>query len=287
MNETYRHLYERDRLQERELAGAPIAPLSEDELLSALAERESGERLGVQTGRESGERLGIQAGRKAGERLDFSRRRLAGADLSGKDLSNIDFSCTRFEGVNFDGAVMDACDVRRCFFVDCGFRGVSLTNSRAADASFRTLDLTGCDFSGTNFYYAAFDYAVMEDIRRNAATKWLGDGGAPETGPFIAWKVGGNRRVIEMLVPAEARRTCSTYEAGRCEFAKVLAITSPDFTESYTWENAMVDDSFLYEVGKMVYPANGFDPYPWLSDAAGIHFFTDRDMAISFGTGYY
>lgn len=64
-------------------------------------------------------------------------------------------------------------------------------------------------------------------------------------------------------------------------------LSNLDFSESYTWATALVDDDFLYEKGKMVYPANGFDEYPWMSDAAGIHFFVDRDLAIAFGAGDY
>lgn len=64
-------------------------------------------------------------------------------------------------------------------------------------------------------------------------------------------------------------------------------LSNIDFSESYTWTTALVDDDFLYEKGKMVYPANGFDEYPWMSDAAGIHFFVDRDLAIAFGAGDY
>ncbi len=99
----------------------------------------------------------------------------------------------------------------------------------------------------------------------------------------------GSERIdlSRLLVSANAKRTCSTTEAGRCEFAKVLSITNLDFSESYTWATALVDDDFLYEKGKMVYPANGFDEYPWMSDAAGIHFFVDRDLAIAFGAGDY
>lgn len=64
-------------------------------------------------------------------------------------------------------------------------------------------------------------------------------------------------------------------------------LSNIDFSESYTWTTALVDDDFLYEKGKMVYPANGFDEYPWMSDAAGLHFFVDRDLAIAFGAGDY
>lgn len=259
---TYRHLTERDSLQEKERAGAPVKAISPDEFLSAIE------------------------GRARGVRLDLSRRSVSDLDLSGRDLSNIDFSCTRFERVNFDGADMDRCDVRRCFFVDSSFRHVKLTYANAQDSSFRGIDLSGSDFSGTDFYYAGLEFSNMDGIITDEKTRWLGTG-VPKSGPFIAWKVGGNGRVIEMLVPAAARRTCATSEAGRCEYAKVLSITDREMTRNFTWENAMVDDDFLYEVGKMVYPANGFDPYPWMSDAAGIHFFTDRGMAIAFGTGYY
>ncbi|MEE3420619.1 MAG: DUF5758 domain-containing protein [Lachnospiraceae bacterium] len=261
-NGRFYHLDERDQLQEMEMTGAPVIPISAEEFLNALDTR------------------------PANKKLDLSRRWVSDLDLSGKDLSNIDFSCTRFERVDFDGANMDGCDVKRCFFVDSSFHNVSLTNSDAEEASFRGIDLRGSDFSGTDFYSAGLEYSNMEGIITDEKTKWLGDG-VPKTGAFLAWKIGGNGRVIEMLVPAEAKRTCSTTEAGRCEYAKVLTITSVDFSETYEWETALVDDDFLYEKGKMVYPANGFDPYPWMSDAAGIHFFTDRDMAISFGTGYY
>lgn len=256
------HLDERDRQQEKEMTGAPVVPISGADFMSAVKDRE----------------------RK--KTLDLSRRLVTGLDLSGMDLSYIDFSCTRFEHVIFDGANMDHTNVSRCFFVGSSFCNVALTNADAEDASFRWINVSGSDFSGTSFYSAAFDYATMDGIITNEKTRWLGDG-VPKTGAFIAWKIGGSGRVIEMLVPAEARRVCATTEAGRCEYAKVLSITSSDFQKSYTWDTALVSDDFLYEVGKMVYPANGFDPYPWMSDAAGIHFFTDRDIAISFGTGQY
>lgn len=256
------HLDERDRQQEKELSGAPVFSISAADFLSKVT------------------------GRKRGEVLNLSRRLVTDLDLSGMDLSYIDFSCTRFERVTFDGANMDHTNVSRCFFVDSSFQHVALTNSNAEDTSFRWINVSGSDFSGTSFYAAAFDYATMDGIITNERTRWLGDG-VPKTGAFIAWKIGGNGRVIEMLVPAEARRVCGTTEAGRCEYAKVLSITDSDFERSYSWENALVSDDFLYEAGKMVYPDNGFDPYPWMSDAAGIHFFTDRDMAISFGTGNY
>lgn len=262
MSRTYRNLEDRDALQERELAGADVADISADELMKILASR------------------------AAGERLDLSRRRIQDTDLSKVCLDNIDFSCTRFERVNLEGASMDNCNVSRCFFVDCHMAGVRLTNADATDASFRSLDMQGADFSGTNFYYAALEFSNLNDVKTNEYTKWFGDA-VPKEGAFICWKVGANNRVIQLLVPAEAKRTCATSEAGRAEYAKVLSVTDPNRTVDYTWETAMVDHDFVYEVGKYVHPDNGFSEYGWMDDSPGLHFFMDREMAIAFGTGNY
>lgn len=262
MTKTYRNLEERDAMQEKELSGAMVTDMTLEELENILSSRADG------------------------ERLDLSRRRIIDADLSEACLDNIDFSCTRFERVNLENASMDKCDVSRCFFVDCPMAGVKLTNSDASDASFRSLDMHGADFSGTNFYYAAFEFADLENVKTDDKTRWFGDT-VPKEGAFICWKVGANNRVIQLLVPAEARRTCATSEAGRAEYAKVLSVTNADRTEDYTWDTAMVDHDFFYEVGKMVYPDNGFSDYGWMDDSPGLHFFMDREMAIAFGTGNY
>ena len=260
--ETYRRLDERDRLQEQEMSGSKITGISREELLAAIS------------------------GRKHGEMLDLSHRHIQDMDLSGADLSYIHFNCTRFERVDLSYADMDHDNVSRCFFVDCPMKGVRLTNADASDASFRELDLTGSDFSGTNFYYAALEFSKLDGIRTDEKTKWFGDA-VPKEGAFICWKVGANNRVIQLLVPAEAGRVCATSEAGRAEYAKVLSVTSPDRSVDYSWETAMVDHDFIYETGKYVYPDNGFSDYGWLDDSPGLHFFMDRDMAIAFGTGNY
>ena len=165
-------------------------------------------------------------------------------------------------------------------------RGVRLTNADASDASFRELDMQDSDFSGTNFYYAALEFSNLENVKVNEKTKWFGDA-VPPKGSFICWKVGANHRVIQLLVPADAGRACATSEAGRAEFAKVLSITNSERTQDFTWETAMVDHDFVYEVGKTVYPDNGFSAYGWMDDSPGLHFFMDRDMAVAFGTGNY
>lgn len=260
--ETFRNLEKRDSLQEAEMNGAKVVTLSAEELLKALSEK------------------------KPGERLDLSRRFIHDVDLSGEDLSNIDFSCTRFERVNLENTNFDGDDVSRCFFVDCPMHGVKITNADASDASFRSLDLSDADFSGTNVYYAAFEFSNLEGIKTNEKTKWFGDA-VPKEGAFICWKVGAENRVIQMLVPADAKRTCTTSEAGRAERVKVLSITNPERTIDYSWATAMVDDQFIYEVGKFKEPDNGFYENDWLDDSPGIHFFIDREMAIAFGTGNY
>lgn len=260
--DTYRSLDKRDNAQQEELSGGAITPIGTEALYEHL--KRDGDSV----------------------RLDMSRLWICDADLSGKNLSNIDFSCTRFERTDLRNAFMDNVDVSRCFFVDCKMSGVRLTNSNASDASFRGLDLTGADFSGTDFYYAALEFSCLDDVITDENTKWFGDA-VPKKGAFICWKVGADNRVIQLLVPAEAKRTCATSEAGRAEFAKVLSVTNADRTVDYTWASAMVDHDFIYEVGKIVRPDNGFSEYGWMDDSPGLHFFMDRGMAVAFGTGNY
>ena len=76
-------------------------------------------------------------------------------------------------------------------------------------------------------------------------------------------------------------------EFSNLENVKVLSITNSERTQDFTWETAMVDHDFVYEVGKTVYPDNGFSAYGWMDDSPGLHFFMDRDMAEAFGTGNY
>lgn len=221
---------------------------------------------------------------KTREELGLSENIIKDRDLAGTDLSGLDFSGVRFYNCNFDGAFMDGVNLTGALFTDCSLKGVKLTNAKAESTGFSGNDLCGSDFSGTDFYYASLDRANLEGVITDSKTQWFANL-CPKEGPFIAWKIGAEGRVMQLLVPADARRVCGTKQLGRCDLAKVLEITNIDRSINYDWAESITKDDFIYERGKFVRPANGFQDNGWIDDGAGIYFFMERDLAIAYGTG--
>lgn len=215
--------------------------------------------------------------------LDWSNRAFKNMNLDGWNLSNIDFSGSDFNNVILDNVNLDHSNLHKTWFTDCSMRGTKLTNADVTEAGMRSLDLSGSDFSGSNFHRTLFEYATLDDIVDDENTKYYRMA-CPEEGPFIAWKCCTELRVVQLLVPADARRVSATGDTCRCDKAKVLSIKSIDESISYTWAQSTVDPDFYYEVGKWVEPANGFEPDRWMDSSPGIHFFMKREQCVAYQT---
>ncbi len=216
----------------------------------------------------------------SGNRFDLRESEITGGDLSGADLRNIDFFGSTFDGVDLRNADFDNCNLHKVWFKDCIMPGVKLTNSDVAEAMMRHMDLTGADFSGSNFHRALLEYTTLDGVKDDENTKFFRNY-CPEEGPFVAWKCCTELRVVQLLVPADAKRCSATGETCRCSKAKVLSIKSVDETVSYDWAQSTVDPDFYYEVGKWVYPSY-FQEDRWMDSSAGIHFFMTREEAVAY-----
>jgi len=212
--------------------------------------------------------------------LDLGGSEIADMDMSGWDLRNIDFTGSDFENVDLTGADFDRSILHKVWFKDCSMRSVHLTNADVTEATLRYIDLSGSDFSGSNFHSALLEYAVLDGVVDDENTKFYRLR-CPETGPFIAWKCCTELRVVQLLVPADARRVSATAETCRCDKAKVLSIKSIDETISYDWAQSTVDQDFYYEKGKWVYPSS-FQPDRWMDSSPGIHFFMNRQECVDY-----
>ena len=84
---------------------------------------------------------------------------------------------------------------------------------------------------------------------------------------------------MELLVPSEAKRSSATSRKCRVSKAKVLSIKSIDGKEDFEKAIAQYDNSFVYEVGQIVEPKNGFEDNRWIECGAGIHCFITRKEA--------
>lgn len=225
----------------------------------------------------------ILSERKDESRIDWSNRTFEDMDLTGWELRNIDFSGSDFNRVILDEADLDRSSLHKTWFRDCSMKRARLTNADVTEAGMRYLDLSGSDFSGSNFHATLFEYADLEGVTDNEDTRYFRMA-CPEEGAFIAWKCCTEWRVVQLLVPADARRVSATFDSCRCDKAKVLSIKSIDETISYTWAQSTVDPNFYYEVGKWVEPANGFEENRWLDSSEGIHFFMEREKCVAYQT---
>lgn len=218
--------------------------------------------------------------RTIAEELDLHEVRLQDMELSGWDLHNINFDKSDFCRVKFDGANMSYIKARNSFFGGSSLRGANLSGAILQTADLRGCDLCGANLCGADMFAAALEGANLRNIRTDEKTKFFRPY-CPKTGPFVAWKVCFNRRIVQLLVPEDALRVSATTNEVRCDKAKVLSIRSVDYKESYEEARSYVDEEFVYRKGEMVY-ANNFNPNRFIDSGGGIHVWMTREEAVAY-----
>lgn len=212
--------------------------------------------------------------------LILQNKEFSDMDLSGWDLSNIDFSLSSFHRVIFDGTDMTKCNVSHVLFENCSLRGASLRFAKLECALLRYADMRECNIEGANLHCAVLEYAKLDGIISNEETKWFRLH-CPEKGAFLGYKKCFNGRLVQLLIPADAKRTSATMNSCRCNKAKVLTIKSFDYKENYTEAWSLVDENFVYRVGEWV-EVKDFNEDRWMDSTTGIHFWLTREEAMNY-----
>ena len=209
------------------------------------------------------------------------KAKLQYADLQGVDLRYADLQCAYLLGANLH---------------DADFRGANLYGADLHDANLRNADLRYANLRYANLQSADLRYANL----RNADLRHANLLGAnlvganlvgaknipflpmacPDFGAFIGWKKARDGRIVQLEIPADARRSSATGRKCRCDKAKVIAITC--------WNGNAVDmavsgydHTFLYRVGETV-TVDNFCEDRWEECAPGIHFFINRQEAVDY-----
>lgn len=188
------------------------------------------------------------------------RAYLAGVNLSGVNLSE----------VKLFRAYMSGADLREADLFGADLRGANL-----CDADLSGADLCGANLTGANLTGAKLDNVKVSHITAGFALV------CPEKGSFTAFKITDEDRIVELNVPARAKRSSATTRKCRVSEAKVISITSLDGKKHFKKARATFDHDFLYEVGKTVKVKN-FDPDRWNECSTGIHCFITRDEAVNY-----
>lgn len=164
------------------------------------------------------------------------------ADLRGANLSNADLF-----GANL--------------------RGANLRDANLRNADLRNADLCRADLCGASIDQMMWDiYTVFYPLQ------------CPDSGSYIGYKKASGL-VVELEIPADARRSSATSRKCRASKAKVLSITDIDGNPAGSQVKSNYDPNFVYTIGETV-EVSDFDDDRWNECSTGIHHFITRAEAV-------
>ena len=220
--------------------------------------------------------------RDTGERPAFRECEFKDMDLSGADLHNMDFTLSSFQNVNLEYVNLKNSSVENALFDGNSLHGADFQNANMKTAAFRECDMRECNIRGANLYGAVLEHAKLDGIQSDHTTQWFRMH-CPETGPILGYKKCVNDRVVQLLIPADAKRTSATRPSCRCSKAKVL-FDKKVFDETEEFEEAwsLVDENFVYRKRTVGRGEKIFNEDRWMDSTTGIHFWMERKEALSY-----
>jgi hypothetical protein len=215
---------------------------------------------------------------------DLSDANLRGANLSDANLRGANLSNATLRGVNLSGAGLRYADLS----------GANLSGANLSDANLRGANLRGANLSGADLRYANLSDANLRGVNLSGADLRYADlSGAnlkdiingtlslaqisivPEHGSFVGWKKCQENVLVQILIPAKAKRSNATSRKCRAEYAKVLQVINAEVGVS----NYNAD--FKYVKGKTV-KCDKWNENRFVECGGGIHFFLTRVEAENY-----
>ena len=221
-----------------------------------------------------------------------SRANLRGADLFGANLSDANLSDANLFGANLRGANLSNADLRdadlRCADLRCAdlfganLRGANLSDANLCNAdlfgaNLRGANLSNADLFGANLSNADLCGASIDQMMWNIYTVFY-PLQCPESGSYIGYKKASGL-VVELEIPADARRASATSRKCRASKAKVLSITDINGNPAGGQVKSNYDPDFVYTIGETV-EVSDFDDDRWNECSPGIHHFITRAEAV-------
>ena len=214
------------------------------------------------------------------EYLDLTYISMRTKKLEGMDFSRVDFSNSDFKDVNFRSCKFDNAKLQHTKFENCDLSGSSFAYADLFAADLRACDLSGSNFDGADFFAALLWEAKLDNLLVTDRTKFFRNY-CPEEGYIFGYKKCFNERMVQLLIPKDAKRCSSTTNACRCDKARVVAITDVNKKESYKEAMSFVDPNFIYRLGEMVY-ADSYNEDRWYDSSHGIHFWMTFEEALGY-----
>ena len=197
---------------------------------------------------------------------------LFGANLRGANLSDADLRCANLFGANLRGANLSDADLRCANLSDADLRCANLRDADLRGANLSDADLRIADLCRADLCEASIDqmmwniYTVFYPLQ------------CPESGSYIGYKKASGL-VVELEIPADARRSSATSRKCRASKAKVLSITDINGNPAGGQVKSNYDPNFVYAIGETV-EVTDFDDNRWNECSTGIHHFITRAEAV-------
>ena len=184
------------------------------------------------------------------------------ADLRDADLRGANLSCANLRGADLSFANLRDADLR-----DADLRGADLSFANLSNAN-----LFGANLSCANLRCASMDQMIW-DIHTVFYPLQC-----PDSGSYIGYKKASGL-VVELEIPADARRSSATSRKCRASKAKVLSITDINGNPAGGQVKSNYDPNFVYAIGETV-EVTDFDDNRWNECSTGIHHFITRAEAV-------
>ncbi|MCP1101143.1 hypothetical protein M2454_000467 [Aequitasia blattaphilus] len=201
-------------------------------------------------------------------------------DLTGTDFSGKNLRVSVFRNVNLSHAKFCSSCLDNALFLDANLVDVDFSGASMHGTALRSNDLTGANLRGADLFSAVLEGAILDNVKHDQTTKWF-DMYCPKEGAFLGYKKCVNDRIVQLLIPADAKRSSATLPSCRCNKAKVLTIKSADSSKSFTEAWSLVDESFVYRVGEWI-EVKDFNDDRFMDSTRGIHFWMTREEAIAY-----
>ena len=204
---------------------------------------------------------------ESGSRADLSCANLRGANLSDANLRGADLSCADLRNANLFGADLS----------DANLSDANLSGADLSCADLRNANLFGADLSDANLSDANLSGASMDQMIWDIHTAFY-PLQCPDSGSYIGYKKASGL-VVELEIPADARRSSATSRKCRASKAKVLSITDINGNPAGGQVKSNYDPDFVYTIGEIV-EVSDFDDDRWNECSTGIHHFITRAEAV-------
>ena len=206
-----------------------------------------------------------------------SRADLRCANLRNADLRNADLSCANLRNADLRNADLSGADLSCANLRNADLRGANLRNADLRNADLRCANLSDADLRCADLRNADLCGASIDQMMWNIYTVFY-PLQCPESGSYIGYKKASGL-VVELEIPADARRSSATSRKCRASKAKVLSITDINGNPAGGQVKSNYDPNFVYAIGETV-EVTDFDDNRWNECSTGIHHFITRAEAV-------